>query len=89
MTIKIVAYEPGQSDNKVGVLDMGDHYMDFHMVNGVVSLGTVYPKSDYKDYETFAGVMGKFDPYTVFLETPVPITALTRVEIDNAFKSLV
>ena len=89
MTIKIVAFEPCQSDNKLGILDMGDHYMDFHMVAGVVSLGKTYPKSEYKDYETFAGVMGKFDPYTIFLQNPVVIAALTKTEIDNAFKSFV
>jgi hypothetical protein len=34
------------------------------------------PTSKYKDYEHFVGVMGKFNPYTIFTEKPVDLPSL-------------
>jgi hypothetical protein len=37
-----------------------------------------YLKSEFRDYEHFVGVMGKFDPYTLFLKNPMEVDELTR-----------
>jgi len=36
---------------------------------------TSVPTSDFKDYDHFGGVMGKFNPYTVFMD-PIVIDKL-------------
>jgi hypothetical protein len=34
-----------------------------------------------RNYEHFAGIMGKFDLYTIFLAEPIPVTELTLEEL--------
>lgn len=34
-------------------------------------------KADYRDYEHFVGVIGKFNPYQQFLTKPVEVSTLT------------
>ena len=34
-----------------------------------------------RDYEHFAGIMGKFDPYTIFLAEPISVKELTLEEL--------
>lgn len=38
-----------------------------------------YLKSDYRDYNHFVGVIGKFNPYIRFFKKPIPIRNLDYV----------
>lgn len=41
---------------------------------------------EIRNYEHFAGVMGKFNPYTRFLINPIEIPELTIIELQKAIK---
>lgn len=36
-----------------------------------------YEKSDFESYKHFAGVLGKFNPFTFILEKPLELAAIT------------
>ena len=43
---------------------------------------------DYKDYETFAAIIGKFDPYMLMIKEPIKIEGLTKEELNRAYESM-
>jgi hypothetical protein len=61
-----------------GFIDAGDYYARFDSSpNGFnIDDENKILKSEYRDYEHFAAIMGKFDPYTFFLEHPIEISSL-------------
>ena len=36
-----------------------------------------YSKADYKDFDHFVGIMGKFDPHCLFMKEPLILEELT------------
>ena len=40
-------------------------------------------KSDYKNYIHFVNIMGKFNPWTIFLVDPIPITEINFDQLDK------
>jgi hypothetical protein len=44
-----------------------------------------FPKANYKDYDHFAGVIGKFDEYSLLLIKPIEISALTYEECKRVY----
>lgn len=62
-----------------GYIALDDDYARFTLEPGkpaVIHQHARFPKSDYRDYEHFAGVVGKFDSYAFLLRQPIPIPAL-------------
>ena len=68
-----------------GFIEDGPCYFSFTALKGEdVELEREYQKARYWDYETFAAVMGKFNPYIFFLKEPVEIEALTFESLQKA-----
>ena len=63
------------------VIDDGNHIEDWAAV----------PTSNFKNYDHFCGVMGKFNPYTVFMLKPIVIDKLdfeTMLGVCNEFEKI-
>lgn len=57
--------------------------------NNEIEILTKVATKKYKNYDHFAGVMGKFNPYTIFMKDPVTVTKLDFKELNdiaNAFE---
>lgn len=81
--MKIIAIETLDEAYINGYTEDGEDYKRFELRPGSLMWGQVFPKVDYKGLEHFAGVMGKFDEYAVFLDPPieVPILEFNAVKI--------
>jgi hypothetical protein len=53
--------------------------------NGTFRTRHVYPKKDYKDFDHFVGIMGKFMPWWSFYEKSEPLADLKYDTIHDAF----
>ncbi len=69
-----------------GFIDAGDYYARFDSSpNGFnIDDENKILKSEYRDYEHFVGVMGKFNPYTFFLEHPIEVSSLDYETLTSA-----
>jgi hypothetical protein len=80
--MKIIALERTPKDIFNGYVDDDDRYRSFSASpEEDVYIDTSYKKKDYKNYQHFVNVMGKFDPYTGFLRNPVDIVQLTYEQL--------
>lgn len=61
-------------------------YKRFSAENDKVNVDGIVPVKNYRNYKHFAGVIGKFNPYTFFLKHPIPIDELTGSELTRVFK---
>ena len=69
-------------DRIICIISLPDQYKRYEVYkDGDVMMGDPMPKSEYKDYEHFALVFGKFEPYVFFAQKPIPIK-------DNRFETL-
>lgn len=60
-----------------GYLRVGKEYKSFvSKFDGVVEVKKAANVSDYSSYEHFANVIGKFNPWVVFLKEPVKVEGL-------------
>ena len=67
----------------IGFIENDKAFVRFKMSpTGKVIQGSAYRKTrpEYRDYETFWQVYGKFNPEIFFLKDPIPITALSIAE---------
>lgn len=70
------------------VVEFADHYADVTFSRDAPpELGATYPKEQYGDFETFAAIYGKFDPWAIFLERPVELASLSWTALDAAIKT--
>lgn len=53
-------------------------YRSFFTDGDEIIYDETFSKVDYEDYEHFAGVIGKFDPYVFLLSTPVKIDKMNK-----------
>ena len=84
MVVEIVSIDKA-GDEFEGMVAFETTYRPF-ITNGLdIVYGFEYQKSDYQDYEHFAAVYGKFEPYMFFLEKPVPIESMTRSNIEKVW----
>jgi hypothetical protein len=68
----------------IGYVELEKEYKWFKIgPNDTLTYRTTYEKDEYRNYEHFAGVIGKFDPYQPFLENPVTVE---RMEYDAVLK---
>lgn len=67
-----------------GYVEDGHDYKSFVLIDGEARIESEYPKMDFKDYEHFRGVIGKFDPEAVFLINPIRIEELTQPALEAA-----
>jgi hypothetical protein len=55
---------------------------------GEMEIEHKYPVINYANYIIFAAIMGKFDPYTRFLEKPVEVPDLELSTLDKLYDEL-
>ena len=87
MKTKILAIEKLSETSAGGYADPGaDKYIRFVVENGEVRIEAEFPKMDYRNYDFFAAVMGKWDPYTLFFIKPSVIKKLDAESIMRVAK---
>ena len=69
----------GPAEYRSGSIDIFD----------VFTPGVSYQKTQYKDYEHFSGVMGKFEPDFLFLKDPVKMARLSFTKVQKIAENLV
>ena len=74
--MKIIHLEKGKDLIAYGI-ETGTEYQFFTIdrSNSIVPTNS-YKKSDYRNYEHFAGVLGKFNPFTFILKEPFEVRQL-------------
>ncbi len=82
----VLAVEMG-SDFIAGYLNASDEYVPFKITkdNNIDYEGFRYKKSEYEGVAHFAGVMGKFDPYLIFL---FPVIRMKQFSFDSLYQAL-
>jgi hypothetical protein len=76
-------------DAFAGYVEDGDLYKGFFVERGKdARIDESYKKEEFNDYEHFRAVIGKFDPYAVFLADPIPITDLSWEVLNKACEQL-
>ena len=88
--MKILTVEQLIDDGEAAWIDDGENYKEVYVYpdNTMKERGS-FPKSNYDDYEHFVGVMGKFNPYTIFRKNPVEVDKLDYeylVELRHSFE---
>ena len=87
--MKLIAIETAHDKYANGYVERDSEYIEFGIdADGQVAYGKGIPTTRYRDYEHFAGVIGKFDPYAVFLKKPVKIKKLTLEVVKVEWKKL-
>lgn len=71
-----------------GWLQEDGFYKRFETHEGRLATDILVPVKNYKDYETFAMIVGKFNPYVTFLREPVEIGALTFEELRRVYEMM-
>ena len=88
--MKILTVEKLFDNGESAWIDDGENYKDIWMYpDGTMKEKASFPKSNYDNYEHFVGVMGKFNPYTIFRKNPVEVNKLDYemlVELRHSFE---
>ena len=85
--MKLLSFEKCSDNKFIGYIEGGQHYKAFVLTcENALSYDQTFPKNNYKNYEHFAGVMGKFDPYAVFLREPIEIERPSFDKLLNLWK---
>jgi len=71
-----------------GYVEDGEVYRYFEVSPQRVDLTSEYPKSEYGEYEHFAAIIGKFDPYAMFFKEPKEISNLGYKELQSIVKRM-
>jgi len=91
--MKLLAFESCENAYR-GYAEVDGKYVDFTLATGMpAQLGQGYsvPVTEFRDYDHFVGVLGKFDPYLFFLAKPRELADLTYLaveRIDDALMNL-
>jgi hypothetical protein len=75
-------------DEFEGMIALDSKYLSFVTRGNDIQYGFEYDNADYRDYEHFEAVIGKFNPYTFFLEQPIEVELLTRESIERAWEKV-
>jgi|GEM_PF-2120592 hypothetical protein len=87
--MKLLSIEKWDNEGYCGYVEDGSNYKRFCLLKGSdPTIGFMYQKKDYRDYEHFAGVIGKFDPESFFLAKPIPLEDLSIPALDKACELL-
>ena len=71
------------------IVDMDGQYQTIAVKSdNDIEIKHTISKSKYRNYETYALIMGKFNPYTFFSLTPVTLKDLSFKELKRASKVL-
>lgn len=71
-----------------GWIEDEDEYKAFRLTaNNQIQYEDICLKAEYRDYEHFVGVQGKFDPYQSFLKKPVPVKSFTYPAMVKLFQN--
>lgn len=86
--MKLIAVNTSTKEVAVGYVDFDkDHYARFAVKKGeAAKFDRGIPKKNYRDYDHFVGVAGKFDPYTVFFKVPRPLKEVTVTEVYRVYQ---
>ena len=60
----------------IGYVEDGEVFKRFEVSPQETRFIAEYPKSEYGEYEHFAAILGKFDPYTRFFKEPKEVAKL-------------
>jgi len=71
-----------------GYVEDGELYRYFEVSPQGVHLTSEYPKSEYGEYERFAAIIGKFDPYAMFFIEPKEVSNLGYKELQFIVKRM-
>jgi hypothetical protein len=72
----------------VGWIKDENKYKLFEFAENKATIIAEKDTQDYKDYETFAAIIGKFDPYMLMIKEPIKIEGLTKEELNRAYESM-
>ena len=76
-------------DRIVCIISLEDQYQEYVVYkNGEVDIRTTFKKSQYTDYEHFALVFGKFEPYVFFARKPIPIKDIRFETLEEALSDV-
>lgn len=79
--IKIISLNINKNNASV-FIDARSSYDYYNITSKNITKKQIsYPKKEYNNYEHFIGVMGKFNPYIEFYNTPKLINKLTFEEL--------
>jgi hypothetical protein len=71
---RLIGYEDGGSKSICAIIETEDEYLVCTVWDdGKLMIDDRHQKSRFRDLDHFQGVMGKFDPYALFLKKPQEI----------------
>lgn len=83
---RLVSLEKLNDKSFQGIVAEKAHYVLFLLsADGIYSKLQEYPKKDYKNYDHFANVIGKFDPYILPLVKQRLIEDVTTEELERIY----
>ena len=68
-------------------VEQDDSYIYYHATHKGFIEKERHSVKEYRGYEHFAGVVGKFNPYTVFLKNPIEIN-LSYKDLQKTYKTI-
>lgn len=75
--MKVLAIEHADDNAVYGFAEIGENYVQFTAKPGQTAKITyTQAKSEFRDYDHYVGVYGKFNPETMFLAEPIEIEEL-------------
>jgi hypothetical protein len=72
----------------IGYVEDGEMYRSFEVTPTEIHFTGNFQKSEYGEFERFAAIIGKFDPYAMFFIEPKVISALNYEELQSIVKRL-
>jgi hypothetical protein len=72
----------------IGYIENEEVYRSFEVTPYDTRFTGDFQKSEYGEYERFAAIIGKFDPYAMFFIEPKVISSLNYKELQSIVKGL-
>ncbi len=86
--MKLLSIETCSSRFINGYVELEGEYAAFSIEKGSTAvIHARFPKSNYRSYVHFAGVIGKFNPYAFLLKEPISIAALDFDQLSDLYNA--
>lgn len=87
--VRLIALEQIDGGGYVGWVEHKNHYNSFFTHEDVVTQASFkYIKKDYKNYQHFRGVLGKFEPETFTFKKPIEVKSLSIKHIEEVWEEV-
>jgi len=86
--MKLLGIEKPSKTVICGYAQEGDRYLSFSSTPNDVTIHSTFKVDDFPSYEHFAAVIGKWDPWVVFLKRPIKIKNLEFDHLMEKIKNL-